>query len=303
MTRRTAALGVVPALLLAAIVAPFALHWGDLPGPMAVHWDLSGEPNGSLPPAALLSGLGGVFLAVWASVVVTVRRVPGESGSFTAGLFGMGGLLAAIAWLSVLANRGVPDWTAAGPVDWAGLLAVGGATVVPGAIGWWLGGGRTAPEPVWGEVPRLDVDDPERYVWSGRARNPVLVVGGVALIVAGLVVWGLTAVVLVVVGLLVLGFSEVRVTVGGGGVVIGIGWLGFPSWRVSVEEITGTSVEHVMPMAYGGWGYRIRPGARAVVVRGGTALRLRRRDRPDLVVTVDDAETGAGLVGAIAGVR
>jgi hypothetical protein len=38
-----------------------------------------------------------------------------------------------------------------------------------------------------------------------------------------------------------------------------------------------------------------------VVVRHGEALRLRRAGKPDLVVTVDDAETGAGLVNAAVG--
>ena len=41
---------VIPALLLAAIVAPFVLFWGDLPNPMAVHWNLTGTPDGSMPP-------------------------------------------------------------------------------------------------------------------------------------------------------------------------------------------------------------------------------------------------------------
>jgi hypothetical protein len=52
-------------------------------------------------------------------------------------------------------------------------------------------------------------------------------------------------------------------------------------------------------MQWGGWGYR---GSRrlfrkaAVVLRAGPALRLDLADDTQLVVTVDDAESGAGLL-------
>ena len=52
-------------------------------------------------------------------------------------------------------------------------------------------------------------------------------------------------------------------------------------------------------MSYGGWGYRVRPGVRAIVIRGGEGLRIGRTNKADLVVTVDDAATGAGLVNAL----
>ncbi|OFW66447.1 MAG: hypothetical protein A2Z12_05315 [Actinobacteria bacterium RBG_16_68_21] len=51
-----------------------------------------------------------------------------------------------------------------------------------------------------------------------------------------------------------------------------------------------------------GEGYRVRPGTRAVVVRGGNPLRIRRADRPDLVLTADDGDRGAGMInGLLAG--
>ena len=80
---------------------------------------------------------------------------------------------------------------------------------------------------------------------------------------------------------------------------VSMGWLGFPSWMVPLETITAARVEHVSPMAYGGWGYRMRPGVRGVIVRGGDSLRLERKDRADLVLTVDDPQSGAGLVNAL----
>jgi hypothetical protein len=68
---------------------------------------------------------------------------------------------------------------------------------------------------------------------------------------------------------------------------------------VPMAEITRAEVEDISPMSYGGWGYRIRPGVRAVVVRGGPSLRLVRTDKADLVLTVDDPQTGAGLVNSL----
>jgi hypothetical protein len=300
--RRRIVLGAVPTVLLGAIVLPSVLYGGDLPDPMAVHWSLSGDPNGSLPPLVLVVGLAAGFAAVWVSVVLTVRRAPRDIGSLTAGLYGIGGLLAAVAWISVRANRGVSDWGDAEPLGWAGLGILLGAAVLGGAGGWWLGGGRSERLPAV-HAPRLEVDDPGHYVWSAGARSFVLALLGVGLIVAALVVWGWTGAVLALVGVLVLTFSRVRVTVSARGAVVGVGWLGVPSWTIPASEIAGGSVEHVFPMAYGGWGYRIRPGVRAVVIRGGQALRLHREGKPDLLITVDDAETGAGLVDALAGAR
>ena len=119
--------------------------------------------------------------------------------------------------------------------------------------------------------------------------------------VIGLATWGWSTIVLIVVGLLLMTFAEVRTTVSQRGVVVSLGWLGFPSWTVPLSAISAAEVETIHPMSYGGWGYRIRPGVRALIARGGEAIRLVRIDKPDLVVTVDDATTGAGLVNSMLG--
>ena len=55
-----------------------------------------------------------------------------------------------------------------------------------------------------------------------------------------------------------------------------------------------------MPLAYGGWGWRRRPGRSAVVIRAGDGLVLRLRSGGTIVVTVDGAHTAAGLVNDVA---
>ena len=154
-----------------------------------------------------------------------------------------------------------------------------------------------------GVAPTLDLAEPAGAVWSGRGTGKVTTVIALGVIAVGLVVWGWSAVVLVLIGLVVLMFAVVRVTVSERGVVVSLGWWGYPAWRVPIDSISRAEVETVNPIAYGGWGYRLRPGVRAVVVRSGESIRLVRDDASDLVYTVDDAATGAGLVNAILGAR
>ena len=206
--------------------------------------------------------------------------------------------------MSVVANRSQASWGEADEVGLLHLLVLFAISAGVAWAGWALAGG--APVAAAGdrdEAPSLDVSDPDHTVWSGRGVGRLTVVIGLGLIVAGLVVWGWSGVVLVVIGIVALMFAVVRVTVGQRGAVISLGWWGYPSWKVPIDSISAADVETVNPMAYGGWGYRVRPGVRAVVVRSGASLRLVRDDAADLVYTVDDAETGAGLINAILGAR
>jgi hypothetical protein len=52
---------------------------------------------------------------------------------------------------------------------------------------------------------------------------------------------------------------------------------------------------------FGGWGYRVgTDGTVGIVVRTGEGLRIRRTGDRSLVVTVDDAATGAALLNTLA---
>jgi hypothetical protein len=293
-------LGLVPLLLLGLLILPLALYWGDLPNPMATHWDLGGRPNGRMPPLVFLLVLAGLYLAIYWAVNRAVARVPSEGPSFISGLFALGGLLAAISWLAVLANRNQPTWEAADGIGvWQILLAIAPALVL-GTIGWFLAGGAGAQRtPPIGAVPALEMDRPREALWSSRGNGPILQAVGAILVLIALISWGWSTLVLVLLGVLVLVFAEVRTTVSRHGVVVSMGWLGIPSWTVSLRDLSRAEVETVDPMAYGGWGYRLRPGVRAIVTRSGEALRLVRPDKADLVLTVDDAATGAGLINSM----
>ncbi len=300
MKRTWLTLGLAPAMLLVVMVLPFGLFWSSLPDPMAIHWGLGGEPNGSAPPLVLLVLLVVLFIAMAVGVRRAAGRAPIEGASFVAGLFGVGALLAGVSWLSVLANRDVPQWTAADEVNLIAALGLIVLAVLSAWLGWEVAGGRSAAEnAVRGPSPTLDIAEPGSAVWAGRGFGKLATSIALGVVVLGAITWGWTAVVLVGIGFVVFLFSVVRVTVSRRGAVISLGWWGFPSWTVPMESISRAEVEMVNPMAYGGWGYRVRPGVRAVVVRAGESLRLVRDDATDLVYTVDDAERGAGLINSI----
>ncbi len=291
---------LAPAVLLALIVLPFVLYWSALPSPMAIHWGLGGEPNGSAPPTVALVLLAGLFVAMTVAVRRVLSRTPLEAPSFIAGLYAVGALLAGVSWMSVLANRDVASWSDAAEVRWLELLGLIALALLAGAFGWVMAGGRESDGAVSSSpAPTLDVAAPSSAVWSGRGIGKVTTVIAAAILVIAVVTWGWSALLLVVIAIVALMFSIVRTTVSSRGVVVSLGWWGFPVWTVPMDSISRAEVEVVRPMAYGGWGYRLRPGVRAVVVRAGESLRLVRDDATDLVYTVDDAETGAGLINSI----
>ena len=297
--RQRITLLALPAALLASVVVPMALAWNEFPDSIASHWDLGGTPNGHMPPTVFLLLIGGILIAMWGAVWFSARRMPFEARSFITGLVAVGALLAAISWLTVDVNRGVADWTEAGEITGIHLVLVFAIAAVAGLAGWFIAGSAVGARPEASDGPMIELAPGTTPVWASRGRGPLLVIIGVALVVIAIVIWTVASVVLALVAIPVFMFAEVRATIANKGVVVSMGWLGIPSWTVPLTTIEGADVEDVRPMAYGGWGYRVRPGARAVVVRSGPGLRIRRVDRPDLVITVDDPENGAGLINAL----
>ena len=105
---------------------------------------------------------------------------------------------------------------------------------------------------------------------------------------------------MVAISIAMVAFSSVRVEANEQGVTVNIGPFGWPRTHVPPEEITGAAAFNIKPMAYGGWGYRVRSGVRAFVIRSGPAIRIERSQGPDMLVTVDDAPVGAATIGTLA---
>jgi hypothetical protein len=77
------------------------------------------------------------------------------------------------------------------------------------------------------------------------------------------------------------------------------GPLPWPTSHIALSSIKTAIAIDVRPSAHGGWGYRGSRrlfGKAAVVVRGGDGIRIDLADGTEFVVTVDDAEQGAGVL-------
>lgn len=298
---------VVPALaVLVAALAPLAVI-DRLPDPVAIHWGIDGRPDGSGP--LLLDAV----LIVVATALVTLLPLWAAARADRRGArlmvaigHAMAGLFVLLRLRTLQLNLDAPSWQEAGPLTLGDLGLLVLVALSLGVLGWWLGGRH--PEHVRvarpAAVPPLPPDG--RLVWVGRqawgvgrALGPVLVVAGgllsgVRVLPDALLVGG----VLGVSGLLVWAVTSITVAVGPPGLRVRFGPLGWPRIAVAVADVEHVEVEDVEPLAYGGWGYRALPGVRAVVIRWGPGLRVTRRGRPDLIVTVDDAATAAGVLAA-----
>ena len=285
---------VAPALVVCGMFLPLTLFYERYPDPVAAHWGFSGPPNGDMSLAAYTILLAAGVLLSWGALVAgALRSMP--SAPLTAVTYFIIGLLAAMNTQIVIANLDAESWETARSMSIITVVGVVLIGVVAAAVGWLLGGGSGG----------VDVDEPLAPVapsttpWSGSAFNGWVALIGVLPIIGVLFfepIWLLLFVATAIVGV---AFSSVTVDVGETGVTVRIGPFGWPTQYIPINEITGASPVAVKPMSYGGWGYRVRTGVRAIVVRSGPAIRLERPNGPDLLVTVDDAQAGAAAISAL----
>ncbi|MEU6847292.1 DUF1648 domain-containing protein [Streptomyces sp. NPDC046716] len=278
-----------------------------LPDPMATHFPGSGSPDGfSSAKGFLVTGL---LMLVGTGVLFALaagrQRIGAARWTVVLG-WGTAGLLGSVSVSVLRVNAAVGDAHDA-RMPWWHLAVAGAVAVVAGGVGWLL----TRGWPRTWEVGEggtggtaLSLREGERAVWVRQAGSLPLALIAAGLIVAGLVVaalltlWGL---VVAGAGLVSLVFGRVRVTVGPRGLVVAQGGLSWPRVRIPLEEVESASRRTISPLGdFGGWGYRIRPGATGVVLRAGEALVVRRTSGREFAVTVDDAGTAAALLNSLA---
>jgi len=298
---------VIPVLATIAVVVMPLLVWSRLPDPIAIHWGLDGRPDGSAPlvvDVVLMSVL--TALVSFLPLVAVLRGDRRTARTMLALSFSMGALFVLLRWRTIALNLDVAAWTDAGSLSLLDLVLLIVVVTPVALLGWSLGGRH--PDPPRREHPVLPHALPTdgHLVWVGHQAWSVARVLGPALVAAGGVVTAIrvaaeTLVIggtLVIVAVLLWWFTSIAVAVGPVGLKVRFGPLGWPVIRVALADIERIEVEDVEPLAYGGWGYRAMPGVRAVVIRRGIGLRIVRRGSPDLVVTVDDAATAAGVLAA-----
>ena len=281
---------VVPALVMFGVLLPLVAFWSRYPDPLAVHWGFSGPPNGEMSLLVYAA-----LLAAGTDPDTGVRSIAGARQSMPSAP-----LTAVTYFIMGLAGRGQRPDRHRQP----GCGVVGGGRRDVGAalhrrVGrrgrrgcHWLVRCRRFPRcPRRRAVGRCIGFDEElvrfgiERVGSAR-RRAARSSWCCSSIPSGLIL-------MVAIAIVMVAFSSVRVEADEQGVTVNIGPFGWPRSHIPIEEITGAAAFDVKPMAYGGWGYRVRSGVRAFVIRSGPAIRIERSQGPDTLVTVDDAPVGA----------
>jgi hypothetical protein len=300
--------GVLPFGLVLLALLPFLLFHGRVPEPIATHWGISGRPNGSMPLFVLviinlvLAGVPAV------GMVRSVRRKPAYKGSLSPLMPILTFISTLAAWLSwsvMYTNLDVSDWTRARMAGGVlpGLLTGMAVPVLMACLAWRLAKLIELPDQPMPALPSAHIKPGDRAVWIGTARSlwglPLLIglMGfGIYKMTTQNYPGGLIALIVALVGL---PFMSVRVLVDSRGVQLSFGPLGWPKKVIPLGKIRQARGIDVMPMAYGGYGYRgsmkLR-GRVAIVLRGGEGLELGLEGNKRLIITVDGAEEGAGLI-------
>lgn len=295
---------VVPVAWVVAAAGVFVACWGRLPDPLATHWGWSGTPNGAMPRLTAFGLFVGPTVLAAIAARVAMHRERGIAQLAGAAAFA-GALFASLAVATVLANLGAARWQDARGVGIPLALVCCGLAWLAAALV--SRAARTLERaPAIGTLarPTIGLGATERAVWTAGAKNRVLFVISLVVAVAGVATWAggapwITFASCIAVAIAVTALAEAHVRVDERALTIAFGPLGFPRMHIAVDRIEHAEKMAVQPMANGGWGYRgslTALGRAAVVIRGGEGLRLALRDNKTLVVTVDDAETGAGLI-------
>ncbi|WP_433830626.1 DUF1648 domain-containing protein [Actinoplanes sp. CA-015351] len=256
----------------------------DLPDRIATHWNGSGAANGFSSATGFWVGtlIAGVLAGMVALVAAAVTASAFRSANDSAGgkttddpardvrrvaagrtsVIGAGAVAGAATgvWVAT-ATAALADSTDPRPGWRFGYLAIGLAW----GLAVWLIAGR-APRidvPAQEPVDALALGPTERAAWSTTLR------------------------------------SLLRVTVDRRGLRLTTAVGGFAFKRIALDEITGAEVAEINPIEWGGWGYRVKPGSSALVLRGGPGLVLQLRDGRRFAVTLDDPRTPAALINGL----
>ncbi|GAA4893973.1 hypothetical protein LX16_1747 [Stackebrandtia albiflava] len=316
MTRRLPLITTIvvwTAVLTAGLVATQLALSDRLPATLATHWGPGGDPDRTAGATTILVAFTAVaWLGAALGVVAAARGALAprlNRGFLLGGLFGLGGMLAGVHIQILLANLDVGDWRQAD----LGVEAVV-LMLLPAAAGGLLGvlvAGRAdevrEPQAAPG---RIDVAPGQRLMWATRVHATWMTVMSVviaclaaltlALYIAGLgdVPWPVPATLLLV-ALAGVPLTSVTVSAGQRGVTLRFGPFGWPVWRIRLADIEEAAEVERHALEVGGWGFRSTPRATAVMLRSGTCLRLTRRGRKDVYVSVPDADTAAGVINGL----
>jgi hypothetical protein len=303
---------VLPALLVAGTLAWVSSVRPRIAEPMAIHWNASGQVNGTSTVGSFLVipltmtlvfwGIGALMLLAGRTSRVRFRYQRWAMVSCCGVTSFFMGLLV----LTVQANL---DTTAAAaslpPVTILGVL---GLAVIGGLIGWALAGRppelppEVGPSPsTLATVPARSLGPGEHPVWERHQASWLLIALTASMIVVGLVLIPIllvAGVIVLVSAVCCLPLASLAAIVDEQGLLVRFGPFGFPQKRIPLATIASVRADTIEPLEWGGWGYRIAPGRSAAVLRSGPGIVVELTDGRRFAVTVDDPEGGVALLQA-----
>lgn len=318
VVRTFTVVGLILPAIITVVSLVLALAWrGALPDPIATHWGPGGEVDGTGPVGLML--VVGPLLMLGLPALLAATALPvlrrGRRGPVTrllgATALALAVLLGVLFVGSLAIQRGLDaaaDAPSIAPVIWSSYAA----SVVAGLAAWFVQPKQDTVREETTAGTAIALGDGEKAMWARTQSMTGWFM--VLLVAAAILVGGIGVAVLpsepaagwlgiavgVVIGLAALTFTTVTVTVSEAGLTVR-GVLGWPRKVVALHDVESARVAQVNGIAdFGGWGWRLRPGAEGVVLRDGEAIWVSRTSGRDIAVTVDDAATGAGLLTALA---
>lgn len=322
--------GLVAPLALVPVYVAMLITWlPQLPNPLATHWSGGGQPDGFSNHASFLLFTVGMSTGM-ALLMGSIARFGSGKGEIAV-WSGMNRFMAAFS-LTMSSSMGLMGvliaWRQLGLDDAQNTGGVGGVVAAAFGVGIVLGAVAFAVQPrvhIEGAAKRaatpLPLTPTERAVWVAHARpsKMFLTVIGVTLLLmlvstavsaasalavadgtgAGVAFWSLAGTTVLIVVLFAT-TTSFRVRVDDHGLVARsvVGW---PVFRVPGADIDRVVATQISPMGeFGGWGLRWAPGRFGIVLRTGEGIVITRKDGRIFAITIDDAATGVGLLGAVA---
>lgn len=308
---------IAPALFAGAGLAVVGAVADRLPDPIAIHWSANGQADGfaGVWTVVMMTILVGAVLPIVlaAGALPALRR--GERGPsyrfLGAVVAGISALVVVLLVWSVVMQVDLADATDA-PDVWAPLLGSFAAAAVVGLLAWVVQPRQNAADLTRRSVDPLNLEPGERAVWMRETTVPRLAATFLIALTLGswalaLLLWWSSASTATLVGVLITAgvvtaaaatTLTFRVRADERGLHV-VSALGLPRLTVAPDDIAGVDVVEVTPMGdFGGYGLRFGPGRFGVITRSGEAIEVHRRRGRSFVVTVDDAATGAAVLGA-----
>lgn len=288
-------------ILVPVIAVAAALVLAELPDPVPSHWNIHGEVDRTMARTAFsvltLVLCGGAALAGFGFARGERPRFAIEACTFAAYLTGGLAVMTAVI-ASGAATAEEVELPALGLI-----LVLGTALVAPVVVGviWPRSEPVAAADGPAAELPRLDIGVNERVVYVEQMTSRGFALLAIASALIGVIV-AVTVDLVIGAGLLavtvaglVLQRAVVRIDASGFR-------LGFGPWlrvRIPLADIRQAAPAQLSPMEWGGWGYRVRPGRRALILRGGPGLVLDLTNESRFAVTLDDPDQAAAVLNGL----